>query len=149
MLAENASGEPMVYDSPPWIEEHRWLFEENLEASRVSRKPGAGREEAESEGPEDEALLGEDGFLGEETLLQEEEESDEAPDEGEKNLSRFYWGLSATLDRTRGRSLDARRFLTRPGEPEGEEEEIVEEEETSIEEDDETDSEERRKEEER
>lgn len=92
MLLENSSGEPLVYETPPWVEEHRWLFEEDLESARVKRLGGP-REEPEGDEP------------------------DLEPEEGEdRQLASLYWGLSSTLERRGRKPLDARRFIEDPRE---------------------------------
>ncbi len=93
MLSENTQGLPLVHDKPPWIEPHRWLFEEDLESARVNRKVGGGRKKEDTAGEEEETTLEtEDG-----------------------RLSSLYWGLNATLERGGRDPLDARRFIERPG----------------------------------
>src|SRR5262245_2170637 len=98
MLSENTTGTPLVHDKLPWVEAHRWLFEEDPESSRVK-----GRKRP-------------DGESGEESPTEES---------GESQLASYYWGLSATANREGKQPLDARRFIGHPGqeeEVEGEEE---------------------------
>jgi hypothetical protein len=95
MLSENKTGEPLVFDSPPWIEEHRWLFEEDLDRARVK-----GRREDEAEEGEPEA----DG-----------EKSRREEDVEERSLSSLYWGLGGTsAGEEEEDRIDARRFLDQP-----------------------------------
>lgn len=44
MLEENKEGRPLVHNPRPWIEAHRWLFDEDPESFRVAR-PGPNRHE--------------------------------------------------------------------------------------------------------
>ena len=61
MLQENEKGAPVVSDPLPWVESHRWLFEEDLESARVKRESNdeppnsaAGDSEEDPSGEEDE-----------------------------------------------------------------------------------------------
>jgi hypothetical protein len=92
MLAENAAGEPLVFDSPPWIEEHRWLFEEDLDRARVK-----GRKSTVEEGEGTEERGGEEN-------------------PGERSLSSLYWGLGGISAGDEDARFDARRFLENPSE---------------------------------
>lgn len=92
MLSENTGGDPLIYDGPPWIVESRWLFEEDLESSRVR---------------------GRRGFPG---------EGEESKEKDEENLSNLYWGLGSTVERGSEDTLDARRFIDHPEEEAGDEE---------------------------
>ena len=118
MLAENTAGEPLVYDSPPWIQEHRWLFEGSSRVRRGGPDQEDDAEEEDGEEGEGEVGMEMEAFLGEGGgPAVEEEEAGE-----DESLSAYFWGMSATAER-RGRSpLDARRFLPKPGEAEGGEE---------------------------
>ncbi len=86
MLSENANGEPIIYERPPWFQESRWLFEEDLESSRIR-----GRRHSTEKPPSDEET-------------------------SERRLSSLYWGLSSTLERNGYEPLDARRFIAHPDE---------------------------------
>ncbi len=92
MLSENAQGIPIVHDKLPWVEPHRWLFDEDLESARVKRRPRTDEGEDSSD---------------------EEEESRRATEDGQ--LSSLYWGLSATVKGGADDSLDARQYIDRPG----------------------------------
>jgi hypothetical protein len=103
MLRENATGSPVVHDALPWVEAHRWLFEEDPEASRVKGR----KRPDEEDSAEDEDEGEDDAEAGEGSV--------------DSRLASLYWGLSATVEREGKKPLDARRFLEKPAEDNDEE----------------------------
>ncbi len=106
MLRENATGSPVVHDALPWVEAHRWLFDEDPEASRVKGRKRPDEDEEDSPGDEGEA---------------EEDAAESGEGSVESRLASLYWGLSATVEREGKKPLDARRFLENPDEDHDEE----------------------------
>lgn len=148
-LEDNVDGVPFVPSPLPWHERYGWLFEDDRGAAflrrsrtgRISISFGGVRDEDEVEDPagevrEDErddtgapfeAASGENEENDENEAVQDfDEGGGEADEENEESTARdsacLLWGLNATLGpRQEDDGLDARQFLERPHEENGEE----------------------------